>query len=84
MSKRINYEKPEWAERLQTVVRDNLSRSLPTPVYNRGYKLHFVEYDIPHDPVFLYARNGRIVHEWPYVPSLAEVFELCKTLEVEQ
>lgn len=78
--KRVRYEKPAWACHLNTVVCDDLSASLPTTTINLGYRLRFVEFDYPSDPVFLYDRERRIVHEWGYIPSLVEVFEVCKAL----
>ena len=78
--KRIEYEKPAWAGHLSTVVWDDLSRSLPTVATQQGYRLRWVEYDYVRDPVILYDRNRRIVHEWQYIPSLTEVFEVCRDL----
>lgn len=79
--KTTRYDKPKWARDFPILAWEDLTPSLPTTAIHQGYRLRFVEYD-RRDPVILYDRNRRLVHEWAYVPSLTEVFELCQQLKI--
>ena len=82
--KRRRYEKSLRARNRVTLSWHILDAQLPTPAIHQGYMLRFVEYDYGlADPVILYDKNRRIVHEWDYIPSLTDVFELCKALGVQ-
>lgn len=62
---------------------ENLTRVLPTEAYHRGMALtwwHPEALQTPTDPVILELR-GRELYRWDYIPSLTEVFEICKQME---
>jgi len=59
-----------------------LDDALPTEAVNKGYGLSWWSPAVfQRDPVFLYKHNWE-VYRWDYIPSLTEVFEVCKQLEV--
>lgn len=74
------YERPESAKDMYIVSWKNLSAMLPTDAYLHGCILRDLELNYNRDPVVLYDNNGKILHEWGYIPSLSEVFETCHEL----
>ena len=59
---------------------EDLSRMLPTDAYHKGMTLTWWRPEA-YDPVTL-ELHGRELYRWDYTPSLAEVFEVCRELEV--
>lgn len=74
------------AVRLKKVYSDfeeqNLDYMLPTFAYQKGWTLFF-EPPLEADPVILRDKRSGELYRWDYTPSLTEVLELCKKLEVE-
>ena len=71
--------------RIKERIRDYeaLTRMLPTEAYYKGMTLTWWAPEalgIPTDPVILRFRD-RELYRWDYIPSLTEVFEVCKELE---
>jgi len=60
---------------------EDISHMLPTEAYNKGCRLMWEQPPGQVDPVDLTLR-GSVLHTWDYTPSLSEVFEVCKELEV--
>lgn len=58
---------------------EDLTHMLPTEAYYRGMTLTWWR-PVLTDPVILELR-GREIYRWDYIPSLTEVFEVCKNLE---
>jgi len=82
--RQIRWEKPDWAAHLDTIISEDITYYLPTHAYLNDFRLRNMEYSLPgsRDPVILYTSKGKIVYEWRYVPSLAEVFEVCQALNL--
>lgn len=67
----------------RSVPYDDLTRMLPVEAYYRGMTLTWWQPEalqIATDPVILKLR-GREIYRWDYIPSLTEVFEVCRQLE---
>lgn len=62
-------------------ISDDISHMLPTAAYDKGYSLTWEAPPQQVDPIDLTLR-GRRLYQWDYIPSLTEVFEVCKQLEV--
>ena len=59
---------------------EDLTSMLPTEAYHKGYSLTWWR-PVNVDPVILEHR-GAEVYRWEYVPSMTEVWEKIKELEV--
>ena len=60
---------------------EDLSHMLPTEGYQKGWRLTWLPPRTA-DPVVLEAtrRPRGQLYRWDYIPSLAEVFEICQEL----
>lgn len=64
---------------------EDLTRMLPIEAYYKGMSLTWWRPEalqISTDPIILELR-GRELYRWDYIPSLTEVFEVCKELEAK-
>lgn len=63
-----------------TIYGDDLSAILLTTAYNKGWRLYEWSMIPRLDPIQLRDRNGQILYEWDYAPSLTTIFEVCERL----
>jgi hypothetical protein len=59
------------------IVKD-ISNALPIGAWLKGWMLLWKQEKV--DPVYLHNGQGQIVYEWPYIPTLGEVDEICQRL----
>ena len=73
----------------QYAIGEDISRFLPTDAYHKGFRLTWespISWGGFYDPVILIRLGapGEELYRWNYIPSLTEVFEVCKKLMEEQ
>jgi hypothetical protein len=67
-----------WSRGKVPVIYEDLSMNLPLEASLVGMSLTFEQPEEKPDPVYLKDRQGNILHEWRYTPSLAEVWDIAR------
>lgn len=68
---------------VRPIVEENLSHMLPTSAYQKRWTLFWEPPAVEADPIILRGSRSGELYRWNYTPSLAELFEVCKQLEVK-
>lgn len=58
---------------------EDLSKMVPIDAHLKGMTLVLVDPRYQQDPVYLVDRDGKAIHEWPYVPTMGEVDDACRS-----
>ena len=70
----------QWRPRTHgTCIFEDLSLNLPLEASLAGMTLTYELPPFSGDPVYLKDRDGNILHEWEYTPSLSQVREVSLT-----